>query len=69
MGGGGGAVSAGASVGRSRGKFDLSLSKAIDYFKKVQRMYKEMWVDQNLNNDFFFFFFFFLKHDLLIIFR
>ena len=38
--------------------------------KKVQRMYKEMWVDQNLNNDFFFFFFFFfLEHDLLIIFR
>ena len=46
-GGGGGAVSAGASVWRSRGKFDLSLSKAIYYFKKVQRMYKEMWVDQN----------------------
>ena len=26
------------------------------FFYKVQRMYKEMWVDQNLNNDFFFFF-------------
>ena len=42
-------------LGDRGGKFDLSLSKAIYYFKNVQRMYKEMWVDQNLNNDFFFF--------------
>ena len=59
-GGEGGAMSAGAGAGRSRVGLIFHYPKRLSI--KNKEMYKEMRIDQNLDD-------FFFMHDLLIIFR